>query len=339
MPELRIDPLTGERAIVAGSRAGRPGGALSAPAVPELDPDTDPFAEGHEGRTPPELYAVRPGGGPPDTPGWLVRVVPNLYPALSPQPDTAARAAAAQDPGPSAGVNASRDLFFSAPALGAHEVIVNSPTPVVSLGQLAPAEVAVAMDAWRERMRTHAGAAYVHLIVNERREAGASLPHTHAQLYALQFVPAAVARERERFGAYATRTLGGNLLADLVQEEVRTRERIVAIDEDTVLMAPYGARVPYQLLLAPRRPRARFEDDGPTGAAMLHDALNRLARRLGAHPPLNLWVRTAPSGAEQFGWRIDILPRLTHFAGLELGAGIHLNIVAPEQAAAELREI
>ena len=60
------------------------------------------------------------------------------------------------------------------------------------------------MDVWRERIRAHAGAAYVHVLVNERREAGASLPHTHAQLYALDFVPAAVARERERFSAYAT---------------------------------------------------------------------------------------------------------------------------------------
>ncbi len=347
MPELRIDPITGQRTIIAGARAGRPGGGLSAPPLPELDPDSDPFAEGHEDRTPPELYAVRPGGGPPDTPGWLVRVVPNLYPALEPAggapPERAMPTPSgmqpAQEPGPAAGVNASRDLFWSAPAVGAHEVIVNSPKPVVSLGQLEPEDVAVAMNAWRARMRAHPGAAYVHLIVNERREAGASLPHTHAQLYALGFVPGAVARERERFGAYATRTMGGNLLGDLVQEEVRKRERIVAIDDDVVLMAPYGAQVPYQLLMAPRRPRARFEDDGPTGAAMLHDALNRLARRLGAHPPLNLWVRTAPAGAEQFSWRIDILPRLTHVAGLELGAGIHLNIVAPEQAAAELREL
>ena len=132
--------------------------------------------------------------------------------------------------------------------------------------------------------------------------------------------------------------MGGNLLADLVQEEVRKRERIVAIDDDTVLMTPYAGRVPFQLLLAPRRPRARFEDDGPTGAAMLHEALNRLARKLGGNPPLNLWVRTAPRGAEHFCWRIDILPRLTHLAGLELGAGVHLNIVSPERAAAELRD-
>lgn len=252
-------------------------------------------------------------------------MVPNLYPALSPDSQQSER-------------YANQDLFWSAPAHGAHEVIVNAPQSVVSLAELRVEQVAAAAEVWRERMRAHHEAAYVHLIVNERREAGASLPHTHAQLYALDFVPAAVARERERFGAYATRTMGGNLLADLVQEEVRQRQRIVAIDEETVLMAPYGARVPYQLLVAPRTPRMRFEEEGPTGAAMLHDALCRLARRLGASPPLNLWVRTAPAGAEHFCWRIDILPRLTHLAGLELGAGLHLNIVAPERAAAELRE-
>jgi UDPglucose--hexose-1-phosphate uridylyltransferase len=342
-PEVRIDPLTGLRAIVAGARAQRPGGGLSATPAPELDPAEDPFAEGNEDQTPPEVYAVRPKGGAPNTPGWTVRVVPNLYPALSaaiPAEQVALLADTTADgePAPKPGANPNRDLFWSTPAVGAHEVIINSPRSVISLGQLTVDEVAAAMDVWRDRMLAHTGAAYVHVIVNERREAGASLPHTHGQLYALDFVPAAIARERERFGAYSTRTMGGNLLADLVQEEVRKRERIVAIDDDSVLMAPYGARVPYQLLLAPRRPRPRFEDDGPTGAGMLHDALGRLTRRLGAIPPLNLWVRTAPRGAEAFCWRIDILPRLTHLAGLELGAGVNLNIVAPEQAAAELRE-
>jgi UDPglucose--hexose-1-phosphate uridylyltransferase len=325
LPELRIDPLTGQRAIIAGDRAGRPGGELRAAEAPPIDPESDPFAEGHEDRTPPEVFAVRPGGGPPDSPGWTVRVVPNLYPALSPD---------APDPPP----EANRDLFWAGPARGAHEVIVNAPNPVVSLSELSPDQVVAAVEVWRERMRAHADATYVHLSVNERREAGASLPHTHSQLYALEFVPAAVARERERFGAYATRTMGGNLLADLVQQEVRRRERVVAIDDETVLMAPYGSRVPFQLLIAPRTARPRFEDPGPSGARMLHAALGRLARRLGASPPLNLWVRTAPHDAEHFCWRIDILPRLTHFAGLELGAGVHLNIVAPEQAAAELRE-
>ncbi len=325
MPEVRVDPLSGLRTIVAADRAARPGAGLETTPADPIDPAEDPFAEGHEDRTPPELHAVRPGGGAPDTPGWRVRVVPNRFPALEPE---------SPEPPPFA----SRDLFTAAPARGAHEVIVNAPDPVTSLADLDADQVALAVGVWRERMRAHAGAAYVHLLVNERVEGGASLPHTHAQLLALDFVPAQVARERERFGAYAARTMGGNLLADLVQEEVRHRERIVAIDDEAVLMAPYGARLPYQLMVAPRRVRARFEDEGPAGAALLHDALLRLRRRFGASPPLNLWVRTAPRGADHWSWRIDVVPRLTPLAGLELGTGVHLNVVAPEQAAAELRD-
>ncbi len=331
MTELRIDPLSGHRTIVAGERSRRPGGEPRCSPAEPIDPDGDPFADGHEDRTPPELYALRPGSAHPDSPGWAVRVIPNLYPALTPPGEEEPPAQATPERG-------QPDLFSSLPATGAHEVIVNGPQEVLSLAELPVEQVHAAAEVWRARMRTHASSAYVQLIVNERREAGASLPHTHAQLYALDFVPAAVARERERFGAYATRTMGQNLLADLLAEEVRRRERIVAIDDEAVLLAPYASRLPFQLMLVPRTPRARFEDDGPTGAALLHDGLSRLARHLGTSPPLNLWVRTAPRGADHFCWRIDVLPRLTHLAGLELSTDVNLNIVAPEDAAAFLRE-
>jgi UDPglucose--hexose-1-phosphate uridylyltransferase len=330
LQELRIDPLSGHRTIVAGERSRRPGGEPGCDPPERIDPEKDPFAEGHEDRTPPELYAVRPAGGAANSTGWTVRVVPNLYPALTPASEPGDRELPPD-------VRGQPDLFVSLPATGAHEVIVNGPQPVLSLAELPVEQVVAAVETWRERMRAHAGSAYLQLIVNERREAGASLPHTHAQLYALDFVPAAVARERERASAYTARTMGQSLLGDLVAEEVRRRERIVAIDEEAVLMAPYASRLPFQLMLAPRTPRARFEDDGPTGASLLHDGLSRLARHLGSSPPLNLWIRTAPRGAEHFCWRIDVLPRLTHLAGLELSTDVNLNIVAPEHAAEVLR--
>jgi UDPglucose--hexose-1-phosphate uridylyltransferase len=325
MPEVRIDPLSGLRAVVATDRARRPGGELTVAPPAPIDPAADPFAEGHEDQTPPEVAALRPAGGAADTPGWTVRAFPNRYPALT--PDAPAPAADAQP-----------HLFTALASRGAHEVIVNSPLPVTSLAQLSVKQVLAAVEVWRERMRAHAGAAYVHLCVNERIEAGATQPHTHAQLFALDFVPAAVARERERFHAHAVRTMGANLLEDLIQEEVRRRDRVVAIDDEAVLSCPYASRHEFQLMLTPRRRRQHFEDDGPTGAALLHDALSRLARRFGTSPPLNLWIRTAPRDADHFCWRIDIVPRLTHDAGLELGTGVHLNTVAPERAAAELRE-
>ncbi|HEV7845253.1 MAG TPA: DUF4921 family protein [Thermoleophilaceae bacterium] len=326
MPELRIDPLTGLRVLVAGERGARPGAFLDVAPRPPIDPESDPFAAGHEERTPPELYSL------PDNGSWKVRVVPNLYPALSGDDGS--------DPGgdPLAGGRGQPDLFASRPAIGAHEVVVNAPDPVTSLAELDPEQVETAMSVWRERMRTHERAAYVHVIVNEGKEAGASLPHTHAQLYALPFVPAAVARERERFTAYSDRTQGRNLLEDIVQEEVRRRERVVAIDEEAVAMAPFAARVPFHIVLAPRQPAARFSDDGPLGGRLLHQVLNRLRVTLGTLPPLNMWVRTAPRDAAHFCWRIEIMPRLAQLAGLELGTGVHLNVLAPEDAAARLRD-
>src|SRR3954452_8331806 len=318
MPEVRVDPLTGLKTIIADGRAERPGAAFDIPPDTPIDPATDPFGPGNEEQTPPEVHRV---GDP-----WRVRVVPNKYPALVPDAPVPAR-------------DAHPDLFTGQAASGRHEVIINAPDAVSHLADLSTEQVVLAVAVWRERMRTHGGAACRHLIVNEHHAAGASLPHTHAQLFAMDFVPAAVARERERFGAYAVRTMGGNLLADLVQEEVRRRERIVAIDDEAVLMAPYASRVPFHLVLAPRRARTRFEDEGASGAALLHDALRRLKARLGASPPLNLWVRTAPRGAEHFCWRIEIMPRLTNLGGLELGTGVNVCIHPPEQAAAELKAL
>jgi UDPglucose--hexose-1-phosphate uridylyltransferase len=330
-PELRIDPLSGLRVIVAGERGSRPGAWLQTDSRPPIDPDGDPFREGHEDQTPPEVYALRPDGGGPDSPGWTVRVVPNLYPALAPGD-------AGEGDDPLAVGRGEPDLFAARPATGAHEVIVNAPDSVWSLAEVDPEQVERAMGVWRERMRNHGEAAYVHVIVNEGREAGASLPHTHAQLYALPFVPAAVARERERFTAYWQRTQGRNLLEDLLQEEVRRRERLVAVDDEAVVFCPFAARVPFHVQVVPRRPAARFADDGPLGARMLHEALRRLGAALGGLPPLNMWVRTAPRDAEHFCWHIELMPRLAQLAGLEIGTGVHLNVLPPERAAERLRE-
>jgi UDPglucose--hexose-1-phosphate uridylyltransferase len=231
------------------------------------------------------------------------------------------------------------DLFGSQPATGAHEVIVSCPQHATSLAQLDEAQFATAVEAWRERMRAHAGeSAYLHLIVNEGPDAGASLEHSHAQLYALDFVPAEVARERERAGAYHLRTMGGNLLGDVAVQEVRKRERLVAIDDDAMLVCPWASRSPFEVRVIPRTAAPSFESGGEAGTAMLRQALSRLAAVFGTLPQLNLWVRTAPRGTEEFCWHIDIVPRLTTRAGFELGTGVEINVYPPERAAADLRD-
>ncbi len=282
-------------------------------------------------------------------------MVPNLYPALggpsggspgtpdvtpAPPAGTGAQAgafASSGDPLLASRKAGEPDLFSSRAAVGAHEVLINSPRHVTAMAELDEEQFAAAIATWRERMRAHAGASYVQLIVNEGGGAGASLEHSHAQLYALPFVPAAIARERERAGAYAERTAGSGLLSDVLVEEVRRGERLVAIDEEAALICPWASRSPFELRVIPRRQGARFEDD-EGGAAMIRTAMRVLAERFEGSPELNLWIRTAPHGADQFHWHVDIAPRLTIKAGFEMGTGVDINVYPPERAASDLRE-
>ena len=286
-------------------------------------------------------------------------MVPNLYPALA-DPSRGSFGASEATKEPRDGVGgatgaeggafasggdpllASRragepDLFSSRPATGAHEVIVNCPQHATAMAELDDAQFAAAVATWRQRMRAHADASYTQLIVNEGGGAGASLEHSHAQLYALPFVPAAVARERERAGAYSERTAGSGLLGDVLVEEVRRKERLVAIDDEAALICPWASRSPFELRVLPRREAASFADD-EVGAAMIRTAMRALAARFGGPPELNLWVRTAPRGSESFHWHVDIAPRLAVKAGFELGTGVDINIYSPERAASDLRE-
>jgi UDPglucose--hexose-1-phosphate uridylyltransferase len=352
-PELRIDQLTGLPAILAPGRAERPENFRQAASEPK-GPENCPFCEEREDRTPPEVYATRPGGGEADTPGWTTRVVPNLYPALGDAHQVLHEMAGkldAQGTRGEAGAFASAgdpllesrragepDLFASRPASGAHEVIVNGPEHATAMAELSEEQFAAAIETWRARMRAHSEAAYVQVIVNEGAGAGASLDHTHAQLYALDFVPAAVARERERVGAYGERTAGGELLSDVLAEEVRRRERLVAIDEEAALICPWASRSPFELRVVPRLAAPSFaEDEG--GAAMIRTALRLLAERFDGPPELNLWVRTAPRGTEAFHWHVDIAPRLSTKAAFEFATGVDINTYPPERAAADLRTL
>lgn len=208
---------------------------------------------------------------------------------------------------------------------------------MASITELDPEGLAVVVEAWRRRMRAHPNAAYVQMILNQGPDSGASLEHSHAQFVASPFVPATVARERERFTSYRERTAGASLLEDVLREEIRRGERLVAIDEEVALVCPWASRWPYEMRLIPRRASARFEED-EVGAAMLHRALAALVEIFGENPQLNLWVRTAPRGVDYFHWHLDLVPRLEPSSSFEMATGVDVNDVPPETAAARLRD-
>lgn len=196
---------------------------------------------------------------------------------------------------------------------------MHCPRHARSLAELGPDEIALVAEAWQQR----AGAwrpSYVHALVNEGREAGSSLPHSHSQLVRLDEPPPAVTVEN-------TACDGDCPLCRPPDERLVIAER-----DGVVLSAAWAGRLPYELLVAPV-----LHESDPWTSPRLAVALELAAeglRRLHAVEgprPANLWLH-APGH-----WHIEVVPRVTVLAGLELGAGIYVNTLAPEDAAGRLR--
>jgi len=200
---------------------------------------------------------------------WRVRVVPNLYPALERQ-----------------------------------EVVVHSRRHVRSIAELEEQELDLVATAWRRRAEAHPG--YVHALVNEGREAGSSLPHSHSQLVWLPEAPPIHGRPRG--------------------EHVLQQDGVTA-------SCPWASRLPYETVIAPREPESSGLASDRLGPALrLLATVVRRLHLLEGPVPLNVWVEH-----DDRDWRVVLLPRLTVLAGLELGAGIFVNTLPPEEAAERLR--
>jgi UDPglucose--hexose-1-phosphate uridylyltransferase len=209
------------------------------------------------------------------------------------------------------------------PAFEHQEVIVHTPRHVHSVAELTEEELAPVAAAWHRRLDAarDAGFSYPYLLVNEGREAGASLPHSHSQLVWLREAPPEVAAELPRLQK------GNCALCGLLEDESLE----IALDGGLSLRAAPAGRVPYELLIAPSAHGADpGEDDLAAMLALLRRAVLALREQEGP-VPLNAWLHT---GAH---WHLEVVPRLTVFAGLELGAGLYVNWLPAEEAAARLR--
>jgi len=194
------------------------------------------------------------------------------------------------------------------PALERQEVVIHSPEHVLSVGELSDEQLDLVAEAWQRRARDAGGICFP--LLNEGHEAGASLPHSHSQLAWLPAPAPAVVAERG--------------LPEVI--EVLTRDGVTA-------GCPVAGRVPYEVLIAP----SRSEPDGlrsdllAPALRLLAELVRRLQRIKGESlVPLNAWLHDGPH------WHVELFPRTTRLAGLELGAGVYIDAVAPEQAAAEL---
>lgn len=289
--QSRRDALTGRWAIFAPGRSERPAELVEAELPPSADGQC-PFCSGQEHCTPPPTLLMRDPRDPRER--WSVRVVPNLFPAVSqgscdqealftelrhcqsyrasvgPRPlqeqqwpadqwertSTAPRAAPL--PGRPEGAN---ELFEVAEVSGGHEVIVETPHHVESLTDLSREHAAQVFRAYAERMRywyTVRGIQFVVTFKNVGAAAGASLRHTHSQLIATSLLPPSVAEVGQRVELHY-RQAGRCLMCATLDGELADQRRIVLESERLVAYCPFASRVPYLVRIAPRQHADRFE--------------------------------------------------------------------------------
>lgn len=288
-----------------------------------------PFCPGHEMLTPHEIFALRSGPGPGD---WQVRVVPNKFPALQVEEDHHRI-----EEGP---------LFRSMGGCGAHEVVIESPEHHRFLAQQPLEQIERLLETVRLRyldlMREVRFQAII-IFKNHGARAGTSLTHPHWQIIATPVVPRMLRLRHQLAAEYFDRG-GSSLYLDLLREELADKRRLVTVNDEFAAFVPYAAHLPFETWIVPRRSQPSYGQLEPAQRRPLAEILQTVLLRIYSgleNPDFNLTIDMAPRGDEDqdyFQWHIRILPRLSTPAGFELGSGMSINTVLPEDAARFLRD-
>ena len=335
MSELRRDPFRNRWVNVSPSRAGRP---------TDLEGESSPcpFCPGNESLTPLEILAIRPPGSPTNGPGWQLRVVNNLYPALEPNRNIE---------------RSTRGVYERMEGAGHHELVIETPDHDRDLDALADDQMArVIRTHWSrlEALEEDPSCAYVLVFRNWGKGSGASLAHPHAQILAMPVVPDGISTEITRSVQYFGRT-GRPLSLDMLNTEREKERRIIIENERFIALAPYASAYPFEIALYPKDLAASFKDlieaDVAPLGSLLQQILARMKRALN-DPAYNIVLHTAPNPQSSatsiladpaaieaaFHWHMEIVPRLHRVDGFEWATGMFINTVPPEDAARILRE-
>ncbi len=327
MPEFRQNMLTNEWVIISTERARRPQDFQTAeapkPPLPPYSPHC-PFCAGNEAQTPPASYTLDADGG------WKVRVFSNKFAALANdihfQPEPNGR-------------------FLKATGFGVAEVIVETPRHDLTLATLDDEAVEDVVRAYQLRYLNAAGRPqinFVNLFRNHGVKAGTSLEHPHSQLIATPIIPPHVRNPIEQAVRYSDAS-GRCLYCDMLAEEVRQKERIIAETGYFIAYAPYASRTPFEVRIMPKNHRASFGDIEAAELADFARFMKNILARIHfglRNPDYNFIIRSAAVGDERaryFHWYMLIIPKLTTPAGFEIGTGIYINVTYPEQCAEFLR--
>jgi UDPglucose--hexose-1-phosphate uridylyltransferase len=196
-----------------------------------------------------------------------------------------------------------------------------------------------ALTTARQRDKTD----YLQVVQNYGLQAGAQTDHLCFDFYDLPHIPHRIGEELGGAARYLIRE-GVCPFCRLVRDEVADPARLVFEDSASVAFAPYASRSPFELWVVPRHHAADFGTATDAQLVSAADTLQRVLALLATlgGPAYNLVLHTAPLRErvdETYHWHWEIHPRLREIAGLELGTGLPVNPVSPEEAAQELLDM
>ncbi len=266
-----------------------------------------------------------------ETKSWRTRVVPNKFPALTPDGDTA---------------RLCEGIYVAMPGYGRHEVIIESPHHDDHIAAMSVDHVSAIVETYHRRftdlMKEH-GNMMILVFRNRGARAGTSLIHPHSQVIVTGMVPGHIRWREEEAQRYFD-VWGRCVYCDIIQFEMRDRKRVVFENSSFLAFVPYAAEVPFEIWILPKRHQASFgqiSDESKLDlAASLRDVLGKLHLRL-KDPDYNYVIVTPPqykADEPQLHWYLQIRPRLTTRAGFEIGSGISINPSLPEADAAFLNK-
>jgi UDPglucose--hexose-1-phosphate uridylyltransferase len=338
MSDIRYDLIHDEYALIAPERLHRPDCYRFFHGREESDTKNCPFCPGHEDMTPPEIYAMRDNA--PDTPGWKTRVVPNLYKAVQIEAPWESR-----EVGP----------YTLWEGLGAHEVIIDTPRHLLRMDQWSEEEYRNWLATMRLRVNDLRGdirLVHFSLFKNHGHYGAATQSHPHTQLIALPVVPKAWLGQCERAHRFYLQRRH-SVFESVLNEERGDGRRIVMESERFLVFCPFASAFAFEVALLAKKEGTcsvcDLDDDAAAElASLLKRTMDAMYRELGDFD-FNILFNTPPmqkdpstegffdDTAKMWRMMVRIVPRLFRMGGFELGSGVHINPVAPEEAAALLR--
>ena len=338
--EIRKDYLLNRWVVIATERSRRPSD-FARDAKEQIQNSVCPLCVGNEHMTPPAVLLYLKGNGEikkeKDCDGvrcknWLVRVIPNLFPAFAPPKET---------------IDATRFVAEESCncAIGHHEVLIESPKHDEDPADAEISQLKLLIKGYIDRLHELSIKPYVEYVSifrNYGREAGASLSHAHSQIIATPFVPRIPAEEiaaSKRFYQENKKCL----LCEIIKRETGS-PRIVFDNSFFSVLAPYASIHPLEFWILPKKHAASLlrlgEAEIEEFAKILKASLKAL-KDLVNDPPYNYGFHLSlnPRAEEYYHWHLEVYPRLSIWAGFEKNTGVYINTVKPETSAKELRKI